>query len=131
MRRAFGRINGYERYYSTALRLFHSRPLNTFFGCLAITIWSTAFGVSRTIAENLGFFGTALRYLIGGALGMAIEYKKLRLIRALPRSYLVICGGIYVFNTSVTNLAVVLSSNRQQTVLITVINCPGSQWRFP
>ena len=101
---------------------------NTLFGFLAILLWSTTIGVSRSLIEQVGQLAAgASIYLLAGGLGllfMAVQGKPggLRQMLHLPRRYLFGCGGLFVAYIVLLNTAVGLAANGSQVVVVGMLN---------
>ena len=95
-------------------------------GFAALLLWSSTVAVARTLSEQVGTFTSAgYSYLIGGGLGLvyiAMRPAQLRALLALPRGYLVTCGGLFVLYNIALYLAIGLSANRLQLLGIGLIN---------
>ncbi len=97
----------------------------TLLGIVAILIWSTVIAFSRRLTEDLGAMTTgACVYLLAGGLGCAylVARGRLRGALALPRKYLLACGGLMVFYTIVLYAALGACLTRQQVIEAGVIN---------
>ncbi len=102
-----------------------TRGMSTALGILAILIWSTSFAFGRSIMEQLGTFGgAACIYLLGGVLGcgMAALQGRLAGVQRMPRSYLVVCGGLFVAYIVTVQTGIGLARDRQQAVEVILLN---------
>lgn len=94
-------------------------------GFAAIGLWSSHIGVSRSLAESVGAVtSTSLMFLVGGSIGLLIlaTQRRIHTLVGLPRSYLVVCGFIFVSYTVCLALAIGLSTSRQQAVEVGILN---------
>ncbi len=94
-------------------------------GIVAIVIWSTVIAISRRLTEDLGAMTSgACVYLLAGSIGCLYlaQRGKLRAALALPRVYLLACGGLMVFYTVCLYVALGACQTRQQVVEAGVIN---------
>jgi len=103
-----------------------SANVNTVFGFLAIALWSTTVGVSRSLTEQMGTFTSAaciycLAGLLGGVFLLARPATRAEL-RQLPLKYLAGCGALFVAYMVCLYVAVGLSVNRQQVLEVALIN---------
>ena len=100
--------------------------LSTGGGLGAILLWSTTFAFARSLSEQVGpLTAGAAVYLIGGAfclLRLAWSAKPVASFLKLPRSYLLGCGGLFVFYTAAIYLAVGLAKDREQLLEIALVN---------
>lgn len=97
----------------------------TLLGIAAILIWSTVIAVSRRLTEDLGAMTTgACVYLLAGGIGCLYQAARgqLRPALALPRKYLLACGGLMVFYTVCLYVMLGACRTRQQVVEAGVIN---------
>ena len=88
-------------------------------GIVAIVIWSTVIAISRRLTEDLGAMTSgACVYLLAGSIGCLYlaQRGKLRAALALPRVYLLACGGLMVFYTVCLYVALGACQTRQQVV---------------
>lgn len=96
------------------------------FGFVALLLWSSTVAVARTLSEQVGTFTSAgYSYALGGLVGLvyiAASRHRLKALFALPRGYLVSCGGLFVIYNIALYLAIGLSANRLQLLGIGLIN---------
>ena len=99
---------------------------NTLLGLVAILFWSTTIAFSRSLTEQLGTFtAAALIYILAGLLGLLYESfqpGRLRGLTRLPRTYLWVCGGLFVLYITSLYLAVGMASTRIQVITVGLIN---------
>jgi drug/metabolite transporter (DMT)-like permease len=95
-------------------------------GLAAIVLWSTTFGVARSLSERIGpLTAGACVYLLGGVLHLlwlARQGTPARLIRGLPQRYVWGCGFLFVFYTVVMYIAIGSAADRRQVLEIGLIN---------
>jgi drug/metabolite transporter (DMT)-like permease len=95
-------------------------------GFAAILLWSTTVALVRSLSERLGpLTAAAAVYGVGGLLAggrLLWSEEARRKIRALPRRYLVGCGGLFVFYMLALFLAIGLSRTRQQVLEVGLLN---------
>jgi drug/metabolite transporter (DMT)-like permease len=98
----------------------------TVLGLVAIGLWSTVFAFSRSLSERVGpLTAAACIYMIGGLLGCAYQAALgggFGRASALPRRYLLGCGGLFVVYTVSLYLALGLASGREQVIEVAIIN---------
>jgi len=98
----------------------------TALGILALVLWSTTFGVARTIAEDVGVVaGPACIYLAAGVLSTAVMLARrggFARVRSLPPRYLYGCGAIFLAYMVCIYLAVGLPPRRPQVLETGLIN---------
>lgn len=98
----------------------------TFWGLIAITLWSTSFAVTRTLSEQVGIFTSAsYSYIISGIIGISYilsDSKRRSNLTSLPFGYMLICGSLFIFYNIVIYIAVGIAQNRLQVLGITLIN---------
>ncbi len=94
---------------------------STIMGLAAIVLWSTHIGVSRSLAESIGALtSTALMFLAAGLVGWVVSPPSLS--PAGPRSRLLARAGLFAAYTVSLALAIGLSSHRQQTLEVAILN---------
>ena len=94
---------------------------STLMGLAAIVLWSTHIGVSRSLAESIGALtSTALMFLVAGLVGWAASPPRLSLRGS--RSFLLVRAGLFAAYTVSLALAIGLSSHRQQTLEVAILN---------
>jgi len=95
-------------------------------GLAAIVLWSTTFGVARSLSERIGpLTAGACVYLLGGVLHLlwlARQGTPVRRLLGLPRRYVWGCGFLFVFYTVVMYLAIGWAADRRQVLEIGLIN---------
>lgn len=98
----------------------------TIFGILAILLWSSTIGFSRLLAEALGpLTSGALIFLMGGLLScLQVSFRKPGLpgILRLPVRYLVVCVFLFVTYEIALYLAIGLSVNDHQVLVVGLLN---------
>lgn len=95
-------------------------------GLAAILLWSTTVAVARSLTEQVGpFTAAAAVYGVGGALALLAQARDpdraLRVV-ALPRRYLLGCGGLFVAYMLALYLAVGLAADRGQVLAVGLLN---------
>lgn len=99
---------------------------NTVLGILAILFWSTNVAFSRRLAEQLGLLTSGtIMFLAGGVISLLYTLYQERSINFLKHSskkYLLGCGILFILNTISLEVAVGLSVNRTQTIIVALIN---------
>ncbi len=94
---------------------------STIMGLGAIVLWSTHIGVSRSLAESIGAVtSTGLMFLVAGIVGWVVAPPKLSLQG--PLSLLIVRAGLFAAYTVLLALAIGLSTHRQQTLEVAVLN---------
>jgi len=100
--------------------------MSTVLGFLAIIFWSTSVAFTRSLAEQVGTItASAAIFLFSGVLGcacLALTGWNPRKLVALPRPYLIGCGALFVSCCLSLYLAIGLARNRQQVLVVGVIN---------
>lgn len=95
-------------------------------GIMSILFWSSTIGISRKVTEDIGAIRSGFYiFLTGGILGFIYNYilrKKLRELLALKKSYILICGGLFVLYMVCFYLAVGLAKSRQAAIEVGIIN---------
>ena len=98
----------------------------TLLGILAIIFWSSNVAFSRSLAEQIGPISSgALTFTIAGILAclyVAISTGNIKNVFNLPKSYLVVCGSLFVTSTISLSLAVGFSIQREQVLTVGLIN---------
>ncbi len=98
----------------------------TALGLLAVVLWSTSIGVSRSLIERVGTMTAAASLLlVSGVIGcawLAFTDGGLRRVLKLPVRYLVGCGLLLVFYDVCLYLALGLAADRAQVLVVGVIN---------
>lgn len=93
---------------------------------MAILLWSTTFAFARSLSEQVGpLTAGAAVYLIGGAFGLvrlACTAQPVTRLLRLSRSYLLGCGGLFVFYTAAIYCAVGLARDREHLLEIALVN---------
>ena len=99
---------------------------STIMGIVAIFLWSTTIGFSRSLTEQLGTFTTAaLIYSLAGTFGLLYTQRTtggLVRILQLPRAYLFVCGSLFVAYMCFLYLAIGMADNRAQVLAVGLIN---------
>jgi len=100
--------------------------LSTFLGILALLLWSSTIGFSRSISGALGPITTgAVIYTLAGGLATVMsvwQYRGLRPILSLPRRYLWGCGVLFVSYIVCLYLAVGFAADNVQVLVVGLIN---------
>lgn len=100
--------------------------MSTVLGFLAIIFWSTSVALTRSLAEQVGTMtADAAIFLLSGVLGcafLALTGWRPRKFLALPRPYLIGCGALFVSCCLSLYLAIGFAGNRQQVLVVGVIN---------
>lgn len=98
-----------------------ARTKATAIGLLAIVMWSMMFGFVRLSTQAFGpSLGSALVYSLAAVLTY-IGYRPSPL-RRLPRKFVLISGGLFVFYESAITLSVGLAASSEQTLEISLVN---------
>jgi len=99
---------------------------NTFYGFLAILLWSTTIAVIRSLSEQLGpLTAAACIYLVGGAVSLGMSFfsgNQWMQVRDLPRRYLIGCGALFVLYMFAVYLGIGLATDRHQVLEIGLLN---------
>ncbi len=100
--------------------------MSTVLGFLAILFWSSSIAFTRSLAEQLGpATAAAAIFLLSGTIGcsyLVLRGWRPRSLLALPRRYLIACGAMFVCCGVSLYLATGLAANRQQVLVVGVIN---------
>jgi len=100
--------------------------MSTVLGFLAILFWSTSVALTRSLAEQVGTItADAAIFLLSGLLGcacLALTGWRPRNFLALPRPYVIGCGALFVSCCLSLYLAIGFARNRQQVLVVGVIN---------
>jgi drug/metabolite transporter (DMT)-like permease len=95
-------------------------------GVAAIVLWSTTIATARSLSEQLGpLTAGASVYLLGGFLcfgRLCLRKPAVGRFSALPRKYLVGCGGLFVIYTVFLYLAVGWAQDHAQVLEIGLVN---------
>jgi drug/metabolite transporter (DMT)-like permease len=106
-------------------RHFHP-SLPTASGLAAILLWSTTFGIARSLLEHVGpLTAGACAYLAGGffcLLRLWWSGKTPRSLLKLSPRYLLGCGSLFVVYTAAIYLAVGLAKDRGQVIEVALVN---------
>lgn len=103
----------------------HSRPAAsrgaTLVGLAALLIWAGYVGFIRVAADTFGpTLGAALLYTLAG---VALWFtRRPRSLAAMPRRYLLIGGGLFVFYEVAVSLAIGLAHGPNQAIEVSVVN---------
>lgn len=98
----------------------------TFSGILAILFWSTNVAFARSLTEQMGVLTSgAVLFVAGGIIALSIQGMRERsfnfILRSSPK-YLFGCGLLFVANTTALQVAIGLSTSREQTLVVALIN---------
>ena len=100
--------------------------LPTASGLAAILLWSTTFGIARSLLEHVGpLTAGACAYLIGGFFCLVRLWwsgKTIGHLRGLSPRYLLGCGSLFVVYTAAIYLAVGLAKDREQVLEVALVN---------
>ena len=101
--------------------------LSTAAGLGALVLWSTTFALARSLSERVGpLTAGASVYLIGGLVCLlrllAKPSSASGRLKQLPRTYLVGCGGLFIFYTAAIYGAVGWAKSREQLLEIALVN---------
>ncbi len=103
-----------------------NRARATGWGLLALVFWSTTIAVSRSLEEQVGAMRAGAAMYFGGAvLAFALSAargEKGPALRALPRRYLLVCGGLFALYAVSLYLAIGFAVDRHQVQEVTVLN---------
>ena len=98
----------------------------TLFGIFAILLWSTTVALARSLSEQVGpITAGAAVFLSGGVISIAPTLRSgiaLKQFRNLPRNYLLICGGLFVFYMFALFLSIGLAHNHHQVLEAGLLN---------
>lgn len=97
----------------------------TILGIIAVLLWSTTMGFSRSLVEQLGAMTAgACIYLVSGAVGCGYLLARGRLapVRRMPRLYLFGCGAMVVVYMVLIYMAIGMAATRRQVVGVGIIN---------
>jgi len=98
----------------------------TFLGVLAILFWSTVFAVAGNLAREVGIFTSgAVAYIVGGMLGLVpllLSSSRRRELFSLSRSYVLVCGGLFVAYEMCLYFAIAMTADSRQVIEISVLN---------
>lgn len=98
----------------------------TILGCLAIILWSSQIGVSRSSSESLGTLTTAfLTTLAATCLSFLLAFIKDRSLSSLKNisyRYILVCGGLFVVYGTLLYCAIGWADSREQLLEIGLIN---------
>ncbi|MFA5137845.1 MAG: EamA family transporter [Elusimicrobiota bacterium] len=90
-------------------------------GLAALALWSASVALTRGLCESLGTLtGPGLAALLGGALGLL--WTDPRRMLALPKRYLLVCGGLFVSCNAGMYLAVGGAPNRSAVLAVALVN---------
>ena len=99
---------------------------STLLGVVAILFWSTTIAFSRSLTEQLGTLTAgALIYLLAGVIGLAVgafQGHGLRTYRAMPKLYLLGCGGLFAAYIVLLYISVGTAATRTQVLAVGLIN---------
>jgi drug/metabolite transporter (DMT)-like permease len=92
----------------------------------AIFLWSATFGIARSLSERVGgLTAGASVYLVGGAfslISLGWKWRRAGCIKLPSARYLLGCGFLFVFYTTVIYLAVGMSKDRLQLMEVALLN---------
>lgn len=99
---------------------------NTALGVLAIVLWSTSVAFSRSLTEALGTLTAAASiYSLAGILACVYVWRSPRVLqgmRTLTKTYLVVCGSLFVVYMICLYAAIGMASSRPQVIVVGLIN---------
>ncbi len=99
---------------------------NTFYGFLAILLWSTNVAFARSLAEKLGVFTSGmLTFLLGGLLSLIVVFvsqRSLVIINKASPKYLLGCGLLFLVNTISLQVGTGLAETHTQVLIVVVLN---------
>ena len=102
------------------------RDPSTLLGIAAIVLWSATVALARSIAERVGPLtaGAAVYLAAGGFLAIHLfsRERSFRVLRRLPRRYVLGCGGLFVLYTLALFLALGRAADRGQAIEIGLLN---------
>ncbi|WGT48443.1 aromatic amino acid DMT transporter YddG [Tessaracoccus lacteus] len=103
----------------------HSRPpvsrSATLIGLSALVIWAGYVGFIRVAADAFGpTLGAALLYTLAGAALWVT--RRPRSLSTMPRRYLLIGGGLFVFYEVAVSLAIGLAHGPNQAIEVSIVN---------
>jgi drug/metabolite transporter (DMT)-like permease len=95
-------------------------------GIFAILFWSTNIAFSRSLAEQMGVFTSgSVLFILGGLLSLGYQIRQAGGIKSIfssSKKYLLVCGMLFITNTVTLQMAVGLSTSRDQTIVVGLIN---------
>ncbi len=98
----------------------------TLLGVLAVVLWGTAIACSRSLSEKLGTLtAPTVLFAVAGALGLLpvlLDGGRRRALVRLPWRYVLGCGTLFVVYMVGLYGAIGLAADRQQLLLVTLIN---------
>jgi drug/metabolite transporter (DMT)-like permease len=97
----------------------------TALGIVALVLWSSTMGVSRSLTEQLGAMTAgACIYLVSGTIGCGylLVRGKLATVRRMPPLYLYGCGALVVVYLVLIYAAIGLAPGRRQVIGVGIIN---------
>ena len=102
------------------------RRIATCSGLAAILLWSVTIALVRSLSEQLGpVTAGASVYCVSGVLALvslAWNRAKRTQLKQLPRTYIIVCGALFVCYMLLLFLAIGLAANRQQVLEVGLIN---------
>lgn len=103
-----------------------SERVGTAFGLAAVVLWGTTVAVGRSVTAQLGpLLGAASLYTICAlvsSLLLLLRPERRREALALPRRYLVACGGLFVGYALCFYLALGLASGSREAIEVGIVN---------
>jgi drug/metabolite transporter (DMT)-like permease len=111
---------------SESVAIKRPAAVNTALGIVAIVFWSSSVAVLRSATEKLGIFtASSAIYLSAAAMSLALAALRpgaLRALVRLPRTYLLVCGGLFTLHLTCLSLALGLASDRYAAIVVGIIN---------
>jgi drug/metabolite transporter (DMT)-like permease len=97
------------------------RKRATLIGLLALVMWSMMFGFVRRTSSAFGeYLGPALIYTLAATLVYPVFRPSP--VAKLPRTYVLLGGGLFIAYETVTALAIGLAATNQQTLEVSLVN---------
>ena len=102
------------------------KVIATISGFIAIFLWSLTVALLRSISETIGLFtGGAGIYAVASLCAMVsfvISSQKRQTLRNVSKSYVVVCGGLFVLCMVSLSMAVGIADSRSQVLEVGLIN---------
>lgn len=107
-------------------RATDDRRTSTLFGAVAIFLWASNVGISRSAAESVGALTAgAWMFLVGGLIGCVYDElvnRRFREMLRLPRTYLLGGGALFAAYMLCLYAAIGMAVDRRQTIEVGVLN---------
>lgn len=95
----------------------------TFYGVIAVLIWSTGSAFCHTLTESWGLLSGALVNLIAGVIGVASQYRCYgwHFLKGRSRAFWLVCGPLYMVYVTANYASSLFAVSREQVVALTLI----------